>query len=67
MTTIGMFPGPAAAYPKKWAGLFEAWVDGPLLCTSRQPFFDGARLLLARGMSPETILTCGMPDRPRLP
>ena len=26
-----------------------------ILCTSRQPFFDGARVLLAEGVEPATV------------
>jgi hypothetical protein len=35
-----------APFPKRWAGLFEARLGDRLLCTSRQPFLDGARVLL---------------------
>ena len=36
---------------------FEAWLDGELLCVSRQPRLDGARELLRRGYSPDTLMT----------
>jgi hypothetical protein len=37
---------------------FDAMLEGEteVLCTSSQPFLDGARKLLARGHSPQTIL-----------
>jgi hypothetical protein len=35
-------------------GKFEARVDGRLLCTSRQPFLNAARTLLAEGVEPAT-------------
>lgn len=37
-------------------GYFDAIFDGQPLCTSRQPFLDGARVLLARGLDPTTRL-----------
>ena len=41
---------------------FEAWLDGELLCTSRQPRLDGARVLLERvllerGYPTDTLMT----------
>ena len=36
---------------------FEAWLDGELICVSRQPRLDGARELLKRGHSPSTMMT----------
>jgi hypothetical protein len=38
--------------------LFDCWVEnsGRLLCTSRQPFLDAARALVALGCHPNTIL-----------
>jgi hypothetical protein len=41
--------------PRK-ASLFEARVDGVLLCTSRQPFCDAARVLLGQGLPSDTDL-----------
>lgn len=38
------------------ARLWEARLNGALLCISRQPFYDGARELLRRGYDPETPL-----------
>jgi hypothetical protein len=43
-------------YPKKWAGLFEAKLNGRLICRSRQPLLDSARKLLAEGYDPKTTL-----------
>jgi hypothetical protein len=43
-------------FPKSWAGVFEAWLDGRLLCVSRVPFCSAARVLLAEGVAPETVL-----------
>ena len=36
---------------------FEAWLGRELICVSRQPRLDGARVLLKRGISAETLLT----------
>ncbi len=36
---------------------FEGWLDGELIVTSKQPRLDGARELLKRGYSPDTLLT----------
>ena len=36
---------------------FDAWLDGQLLLTSRQPLYDGARVLKAKGVDPATLLT----------
>ena len=36
---------------------FESWFDGELICISRQPRLDGARELLRRGYSPDSLLT----------
>ena len=36
---------------------FEAWLDGELVCVSRQPRLDGARKLLRQGYAPEVLLT----------
>lgn len=38
-------------------GYFDACLDGILVCTSRQPLFDGARELLRRGHDPADTLT----------
>jgi hypothetical protein len=37
-------------------GKFEARCEGRLLCTSRQPFLDSARALLADGMDPAEVI-----------
>jgi len=36
------------------AGRYLGYVDGELIVSSRQPFLDGARALLARGYDPAT-------------
>jgi hypothetical protein len=41
---------------RRWVGLFEARLDGPLLCTSRQPFLTAARVMASEGHVPDTIL-----------
>jgi hypothetical protein len=43
---------------RKHPNRFDATLEGEteVLCTSSQPFVDGARKLLARGHSPQTIL-----------
>jgi hypothetical protein len=43
---------------------FDAYLDGELIVTSRQPLLDGARRLLERGFDPEALLTMQMHDRP---
>jgi hypothetical protein len=40
--------------PSGRAGCFLGYVDDQLIVTSRQPFLDGARALLARGYDPAT-------------
>ena len=37
-------------------GKFETRLDGRLLCVSRQPLLDAARILLAEGVDPQTPL-----------
>src|SRR5262245_45037284 len=39
------------------SGRFEARVGDRLLCTSRQPLLDAARIMLAEGVDPATPLT----------
>ena len=36
---------------------FDAYLDGKLILTSRQPWYDGARELLRRGYPGDTLLT----------
>jgi hypothetical protein len=43
---------------------FDAYLDGELIVTSRQPLLHGARRLLERGFDPEALLTMRMHDRP---
>jgi hypothetical protein len=43
---------------------FDAYLDGELIVTSRQPLLDGARRLLQRGFDPEALLTMRMHNRP---
>lgn len=42
---------------------FDAYLDGDLIVSSRQPLLDGARRLLERGFDPEALLTIRMHDR----
>jgi hypothetical protein len=37
-------------------GVYDAFVDGEKICRSRTPLFTAARVLLARGVPPETSL-----------
>lgn len=46
---------------KGHAGRFEARLDGRLLCTSRQPFLDAARKLIAEGHDPDEVLVMRRP------
>jgi len=39
---------------KRVHGQFEARLDGRLICISRQPLLDGARVLAAEGIDPAT-------------
>jgi hypothetical protein len=41
----------------KQAPAYEAWLDGVLLCTSREPEFAAARALLGLGYAPEELMT----------
>jgi hypothetical protein len=36
--------------------LYAAVLDGRKLCSSRQPFYEAARVLLGEGVDPETVL-----------
>src|SRR4051812_15886626 len=38
---------------------YAAVLDGRELCTSRQPFFDAARVLQSEGVAPDTVLETG--------
>jgi hypothetical protein len=38
------------------SGKFTARLGGRTLCTSTKPFLDAARVLLAEGIDPETVL-----------
>jgi hypothetical protein len=49
-------------WPK--AGRFDAYLDGQLICTSRQPLLDGARELLRRGCDPAALLTTRHEGKP---
>ena len=42
---------------------FDAFLDGEFVVTSRQPRLDGARELLRRGYSPDTLMTTRAHDR----
>jgi hypothetical protein len=53
MITITIRPGNLASMGRQYV----ADVNGEYLTTSRQPFFDGARALLAKGEDPETLVT----------
>ena len=37
--------------------LFDARIGGRLICTSREPFLESARVLLAEGVNPAAVLT----------
>lgn len=53
MTVIDLVLVPLPATPGRYAAL----VGHEELCRSRQPFLDAARVLLAAGHPPETVLT----------
>jgi hypothetical protein len=38
-------------------GQFEALLDGRRLCVSRHPILDAARILIAQGLPPDSILS----------
>ena len=42
---------------------YEAWLDGELICISRQPRLDGAREMLRRGYGPDVLMTTRAHDR----
>jgi hypothetical protein len=42
--------------PYNRRGQYTASLDGRDLCTSPQPFLDAARVLLAEGVEPDTVL-----------
>jgi hypothetical protein len=43
-------------YFRPTAASFEALLDSELLCVSRQPFLDAARVLIDRGFDPDARL-----------
>jgi hypothetical protein len=57
MIEIVVTPCQPAPFPKRWAGLFKARLGDRLLYTSRQPFLDGARILLAEGHDPADTIS----------
>jgi hypothetical protein len=48
--TLTIAPRPNSAH------MFEARIDGRLLCTSPAPFCEAARVLLAEGADPATVI-----------
>ena len=40
-----------------YTGKFDAYVGDDFICRSREPLFDAARVLMARGYNPDTLLT----------
>jgi hypothetical protein len=58
MTPIVITISPCQPRPfsGKWAGRFEARLGERLLCVSRQPLLDSARILLAQGHSPDATI-----------
>jgi len=44
-------------------GQFDAYVDGRLLLTSKQPFLDASKELIAQGYDPQDRLVMRRPDR----
>ena len=57
MTTVRLILRPCSLTAAKHADKFDAWLDGHYIVTSREPLLDGARELLRRGYSPDTLLT----------
>jgi hypothetical protein len=51
MTNLELWPMPEK--PGRYAAVLP---DGRVLVQSRQPFYDGARKLLAEGVPPDTVL-----------
>jgi hypothetical protein len=51
MTSLELWPMPEK--PGRYAAVLP---DGRVLVQSRQPFYDGARKLLAEGVPPETVI-----------
>ena len=41
----------------EYTGKFDASIGADFICRSREPLGDGARILLARGYNPETLIT----------
>jgi len=41
---------------EKRRGRFYGWIDGKLVVTSTTPFLSAARVLLAQGLDPATVL-----------
>jgi hypothetical protein len=62
---IDIRPTIASWPPAQLAGLFDVFVAGKLVCTSRRPIRDAGRELIRRGFSPELPLT--LERRPDLP
>lgn len=43
--------------PAKRAGIYQAHLGGHLVCATRQPFYDSARVLLRAGYHPWLLLS----------
>ena len=57
MTTVRLILRPCSLTAAKHADKLDAYLDGHYIVTSREPLLDGARELLRRGYSPDTLLT----------
>jgi hypothetical protein len=54
--TLILRPHRSPETAKRVHGQFEARLDGRLLCISRQPLLDSARVLTAEGVDPATTI-----------
>lgn len=48
---------PSAKRTSKYADFVDAYWNGALVCTSRCPLFDAARVLMDRGYGPDVLAT----------
>jgi hypothetical protein len=55
-TTLIIRPHCSQQTGKRVQGRFEACLDGRLICISRQPLLDAARMLAADGVDPATLV-----------
>ena len=57
MMTLRLTLRPHSKPNGEYTGKFDASIGADFICRSREPLGDGARILLARGYNPETLIS----------